>query len=91
MSEIKFTEEELKQVGDLQVKYNEVTNKLRQLSIARSNVKKQLELLGDQEDGLLAELESVQGEEQQLLNVINKKYGPGQLDASTGIFTPADQ
>ena len=39
MSEIKFTEEELKQVGDLQVKYNEVTNKLGQLSIARSNVK----------------------------------------------------
>jgi len=91
MSEIKFTEEELKQVGDLQVKYNEITNKLGQLSIARLNVNKQLELLGDQEDGLHAELESTQGTEQKLLTVINKKYGPGQLDASTGIFTPSDQ
>mgnify|MGYP003149403072 CR=1 FL=1 len=91
MSEIKFTEEELKSVGDLQGKYNDITNKLGNLSIARLNVKKQLELLIDQEDGLHAELESNQGEEQKLLTIINKKYGAGQLDASTGIFTPTEQ
>ena len=37
MSEIKFTEEELKQVGDLQVKYNEVTNKLGQYYVIKSS------------------------------------------------------
>ena len=28
-------------------------------------------------------------EEQELLNVITEKYGPGQLDPQTGVFTPS--
>ena len=43
--EIKFTEDELKSVGDLQVKYNTVTNKFGQLAIAKLNFEKQQELI----------------------------------------------
>ena len=41
VKEIKFTEDELKSVGDLQVKYNTVTNKFGQVAIAKLNFEKQ--------------------------------------------------
>jgi hypothetical protein len=87
--EIKFTEDELKSVGDLQVKYNTVTNKFGQLTIAKLNLDKQNEVLEDEEYKLHEELESVRKEEQEVLTGITEKYGPGSLDPQTGVFTPS--
>ena len=87
--EIKFTEDELKSVGDLQVKYNTITNKFGQLSIAKLNLEKQSEVLEEEEFKLHEELESARKEEQEVLTVITEKYGPGSLDPQTGIFTPS--
>ena len=87
--EIKFTEDELKSVGDLQVKYNTVTNKFGQLTIAKLNLDKQNEVLEDEEYKLHEELESVRKEEQEVLTGITEKYGPGTLDPQTGVFTPS--
>ena len=87
--EIKFTEEELKSLGDLQVKYNTVTNKFGQVAIAKLNFEKQKESIEDEEFKITEELESVRAEEQTLLNDITEKYGPGQLDPQAGVFTPS--
>ena len=87
--EIKFTEDELKSVGDLQVKYNTITNKFGQLAIAKLNIEKQQEALEDEEHNLHQELESVRTEEQEVLTGITEKYGPGTLDPQTGVFTPS--
>ena len=87
--EIKFTEDELKSVGDLQVKYNTVTNKFGQLAIAKLNFEKQHEVLEDEEFKLQEELELVRTEEQEVLSGITEKYGPGTLDPQTGVFTPS--
>ena len=87
--EIKFTEDELKSVGDLQVKYNTITNKFGQLSIAKLNLEKQSEVLEDEEHNLHQELETVRPEEQEVLTGITEKYGPGTLDPQTGVFTPS--
>ena len=89
VKEIKFTEDELKSVGDLQVKYNTITNKFGQLTIAKLNLDKQNEVLEDEEFKLHQELESVRKEEQEVLSGITEKYGPGTLDPQTGIFTPS--
>jgi hypothetical protein len=89
--EIKFTEEELKSLGDLQVKYNTVTNKFGQVAIAKLNFEKQKESIEDEEFKITEELESVRAEEQTLLNDITEKYGPGQLDPQTGVFTPSTE
>ena len=89
--EIKFTEDELKSVGDLQVKYNTVTNKFGQIAIAKLNFEKQQESIEDEEFKITEELESVRNEEQTLLNTITEKYGPGQLDPTTGVFTPSTE
>ena len=87
--EIKFTEDELKSVGDLQVKYNTVTNKFGQLAIAKLNVEKQQEAIEEEEFKVHEELEAVRTEEQEVLTGITEKYGPGTLDPQTGVFTPS--
>ena len=87
--EIKFTEDELKSVGDLQIKYNDVTNKFGQLAIAKLNLEKQSEVLEEEEFKVHEELESARKEEQEVLTGITEKYGPGSLDPQTGIFTPS--
>ena len=88
-NEIKFTEDELKSVGDLQVKYNTVTNKFGQIAIAKLNLEKQSEVLEEEEFKLHEELETVRTEEQEVLTGITEKYGPGTLDPQTGVFTPS--
>ena len=87
--EIKFTEDELKSVGDLQVKYNTVTNKFGQIAIAKLNLEKQQESIEEEEFKVHEELESVRAEEQEVLTGITEKYGPGTLDPQTGVFTPS--
>ena len=87
--EIKFTEDELKSLGDLQGKYNVVTNKFGQLAIAKLNFEKQKDVLEDEEFKITEELEATRNEEQELLKEITEKYGPGQLDPQTGVFTPS--
>ena len=39
---------------------------------------------------LETEYEAVQQEERDLVQTLNEKYGPGQLDPQTGVFTPTE-
>ena len=52
---------------------------------------KQKESIEDEEFKITEELESVRNEEQSVLKDITEKYGPGQLDPQTGIFTPSTE
>ena len=81
--DIKFTEEELNSIGELQNNYLRITNALGQVSVGRLN-------LDAQEQSLKDELESNRQNEQNILNTITEKYGPGQLDPATGVFTPTE-
>ncbi len=89
--EVKFTEEELQSLNDLQVKYNTITNQFGQLAIAKLNLDKQTEVVNDQEFKLQEELNQAREEEQKILNDITEKYGPGQLDPQSGVFTPTTE
>ena len=80
--EIKFTEEELKSLGDLQQSYQRITNSYGQIALAKHN-------LEEQEAAVKSEFENTRKQEQNLLNSITEKYGPGQLNPQTGVFTPA--
>ena len=86
--EVKFTEKELQSLADLQTKYSQVTNRFGQLTIAKINLEKQSEALEEEEYKVNDELESTRKEEQELLQKITDKYGPGSLDPQTGVFTP---
>ena len=89
--EIKFTEKELQTLNDLQVKYNTITNQFGQLAIAKLNLEKQTEVVNDQEFKLQEELNQAREDEQEILNEITEKYGPGQLDPQSGVFTPTTE
>ena len=89
--EVKFTEKELQTLNDLQVKYNTITNQFGQLAIAKLNLEKQTEVVNDQEFKLQEELDQAREQEQEILNDITEKYGPGQLDPQSGVFTPTTE
>ena len=80
--EIKFTVEELKSLSDLQQSYQRITNSYGQIALAKHN-------LEEQEAAVKSEFENTRKQEQNLLNSITEKYGPGQLNPQTGVFTPA--
>ena len=79
--EVKFTEEELKQVQNIQASYVNVQNQFGQLKMAQIR-------LDGQEVDLEEALKSVQNEEKKFLDGITEKYGQGSLNPETGVFTP---
>ena len=89
-SEVKFTDDELKSLQDLQTNYQEKQAALGQLSVQRILVNQQMETLEIRQDELETEYTAVQQEERDLVKGLNEKYGPGQLDPQTGVFTPTN-
>ena len=81
--EVKFTEEELKQVQNIQASYQNVQNQFGQLKMAQIR-------LDNQEIDLENSLKQIQEEEQKFLDGITDKYGQGTLNPDTGVFTPAE-
>jgi len=88
--EVKFTDEEMQSLADVQTSYQNIQMRMGNLKMQQVAHEKQAESLNDLEDTLLTELETLQGNEQTLAQSFNEKYGVGQLDPATGIFTPAD-
>ena len=87
-SEVKFTEEELKQVGDIQVSYANTTNKFGQLSLAKLRLSQQEKSLDNEHELLSKTFAKIQEDEQKFLDGITEKYGQGSLNPETGVFTP---
>ena len=87
-SEVKFTEEELKQIQEIQISYTETTNKFGQLTIAKLRLSQQEESLDKEHDVLQETFSKIQDKEQTFLDTITKKYGQGSLNPETGVFTP---
>ena len=86
--EVKFTEDELKEVKTIQDGYFEVQNELGQLSIAKLRLDKQVENMGIREKELSDKFNGVQESEIKFLEKITEKYGQGTLNSETGVFTP---
>ena len=87
--ETKFSEEELKSLQDLQNSYQGKQLQFGQLRVQRLLVQQQLDSIDDAEAKLEVEYAGVQDTERKLVADLNKKYGPGNLDPATGVFTPA--
>ena len=87
-SEVKFVEDELKQVQDIQTSYADITSKFGQLSIAKLRVNEQLNSIEKENNTLIENFNKIQEDEQKFLDGITKKYGQGTLNPETGVFTP---
>tara|TARA_Y100000114_G_scaffold50124_1_gene45769 strand:+ start:282 stop:557 length:276 start_codon:yes stop_codon:yes gene_type:complete len=90
MSEkVKFSDEELKDLEQLQNDYSQKQVELGQVHVQRLLLNQQMEQLHNKQSELEQEYIQIQGREKQLVDSLNQKYGPGQLDPETGVFTPA--
>ena len=79
--EVKFTEEELTQVQNIQRSYTSLQTQFGQLQLAKIR-------LDEQEVELEDSLKQIQSEEKKFLDGITDKYGQGTLNPDTGVFTP---
>ena len=86
--ETKFSEEELKSLQDLQTSYQQKQLQFGQLEVQRLLVTQQLDSLDSAKAQLEVEYGEVQETERTLVQSLNEKYGPGNLDPATGVFTP---
>jgi septal ring factor EnvC (AmiA/AmiB activator) len=90
MSEkVKFSDQELKDLEQLQNDYSQKQVELGQVHVQRLLLNQQIEELHNKQSALEQEYIQIQGREKQLVDALNQKYGPGQLDPETGVFTPA--
>ena len=89
--EIKFTDEELKSLSDLSQSYQSIQASFGQIRVQKILSEQQAEALEEAEVKMEADYKEMQDKERELVQQLNEKYGPGQLDPQTGVFTPVPQ
>ena len=88
--EVKFTDDELKQLQGLQTSYQEKQLQFGQLKVQRILLEQQSDSLEEAEVKLEEDYKVVQETERKLVQQLNEKYGPGSLNPETGVFTPTE-
>ena len=88
-SEITFSDEELQSLRELQDGYSEKAAQFGQLKIQKLLVQQQLDSLETSEVQMESDYSALQDREREIVKELNEKYGPGNLDPTTGVFTPA--
>ena len=88
--EVKFTDDELKQLQGLQTSYQEKQLQFGQLKVQRILLQQQSDALEEAEVQLEEDYKVVQETERGIVKQLNKKYGPGSLNPETGVFTPTE-
>jgi len=86
--QIQFTQEEVAQLSDLRRDVSDVFLQLGQISIERKRRLDELDLLESQ---LLEKHKELQKSEENLFKSLNEKYGDGNYDPSTNVFTPTSE
>ena len=86
---IKFSDEELQSLRNLQDGYNEKQAQFGQLKVQKILLQQQVDSLEEAESKFEEEYTELQQKEQDLVRTLNEKYGPGNLDPQSGVFTPA--
>ena len=89
--EIKFSDEELKSLQDLSQSYQNIQNSFGQIRVQKILAEQQADALEEAEVKMEADYAENQQKERDLVKELNEKYGPGQLDPQSGVFTPVPQ
>jgi len=85
----KFSEDEMKQIQDLQNNYQNATSTFGRLRVQKLILEQQLDNILNEEETLEKAYTELQKKEQSLVQSLNEKYGAGTLDIVSGEFTPA--
>jgi hypothetical protein len=85
---IKFTKEETDSVTELRQDVANVFTRLGQLQIEKKRRIEEIEVV---EQDLMNQHSALVEKEQSMFKGLNEKYGDGNYDPSTNIFTPSEQ
>tara|TARA_B100001094_G_scaffold256171_1_gene255307 strand:- start:225 stop:557 length:333 start_codon:yes stop_codon:yes gene_type:complete len=85
---VKFTDEELSSLQELQNTYASISTQFGQVKVSRINLERQIENLDDAENQLEQKWEENRQTESDLVKSLNEKYGAGSLNPTTGEFIP---
>ena len=85
---VKFTDEELQSLQELQNTYASISTQFGQLKVSRMNLERQVYNLDEMEDNLEKAWEENRQTESDLVKSLNEKYGAGTLNPTTGEFIP---
>ena len=89
--QIKFTDEEMNKIKEVQEQYQQKTAVFGQLSFQLFQLERQLEAATNAETALKKEIIDLEQQERALVKELNEKYGAGTLDPKTGEFKPAQE
>ena len=88
--EVKFTDDELKQLQGLQTSYQEKQLQFGQVKVQKILLQQQSDALETTEVQLEEDYKGVQETERSIVQQLNEKYGPGSLNPETGVFTATE-
>ena len=85
-NQIKMTEDELKEIRDIQKKFQDTHYQFGNIYLEKIQVEEAIKTIAEKETSLISTWKSLQKEENELINKILKKYGEGSLNLKDGIF-----
>ena len=85
---VKFTDEELSSLQELQNTYAGISTQFGQLKVSRMNLERQFNSLEQSEEALEKAWDDNRQKETELVQSLTEKYGPGSLNPQTGEYTP---
>ena len=89
--EIKISDGELQSLNELSQGYQNVQAAFGQMKVQHILAEQQLSSLEEAEVQMESDYSDLQEKERELVQQLNEKYGPGQLDPQTGVFPPAPE
>ena len=87
-NELKFTEDELRNIKTIQDDGYTLVSEFGQLEIERFVTNRKLQELDEMREKLETQFFSVQERERVLVQSLNEKYGSGTVDIESGVFIP---
>ena len=88
MEVIKFTNEEMQEIANLQAEYQKKIYQLGQVKLDEKSLEDAKEELARKRNELFNEWADIQTNENQLIQKLAGKYGDGSLNLKDGTFTP---
>lgn len=86
-NEVKFTEEELESLKNLQLSYNNLQTNIGVLHLRKAQLHNETEKIDEKIIELEVGFTQLQEQEQSLLKSLEEKYGHGSLDINSGVFS----
>ena len=90
MSDVKkLTEEEIKQIKEMQAQYNQFVFELGSIEVQLQNVNATKSAAETEKNSIVEDIKKLGEREKELVDLLKNKYGEGSINIETGEITPA--